>query len=113
MKKNKLKSLLTSLFALSLVFGAGAFASSTKVAEPASAIVLLEEETPETTPEEETSKDSSSEESESKPAEESSSSEGQIETVPATPKNIFAAIGKTFRDAWLDLLAHIKKWFKK
>lgn len=119
MKSKKLKSLLASLFALSLVFGAGAIVATTKVAEPTYAEVKREgevdqgdeEEPIETTPEEdsseETPKESSSEESES------SSSESTVQTEELNAKNVFKAIGKTFRDAWLDLLAHIKKWFKK
>jgi len=125
MKSKKLKSLLALLFALSLVFGAGTIFVTSKDAEPTYAEVKREggvdpgdeseessevtpqEDSSETTPEEETPKESSEESSES------SASESTVATEDLNAKNVFKALGKAFRDAWLDLLAHIKKWFKK
>lgn len=120
MKSKKFKSLIASIFAFSLVFGAGAIFATSKVAEPTYAEVKREGETDpgdesqepsEASPQEDTSENSSEEAPKESGSE--SSTESTVQTEEVNAKNIFKALGKTFRDAWLDLIAHIKKWFKK
>ena len=120
MKGKKLKSLIASIFAFSLFFGAGAILVTSKVAKPTYAEVKREgeaepgdesQEPSEATPQEDTSENTSGEAAKESGSE--ASSESTVQTEDVNAKNIFKALGKTFRDAWLDLIAHIKKWFKK
>ena len=111
MKKNILKTIAISIFALSMAVGAGSLFAHAKVNSGAEIVLAEGEETPEdaeeTTPEEsqETPK-----EDEEKPAEEESKPD---ETPQPTKRDFLNAFIATFKDAWADLIAHFKRWFHK
>ena len=133
MKNKKTKFLLGTLLAFSLALSFGSFAKGKSV-EPVSAESLVFDEVEEdpnisSSPEDPSAapddSSSSSEETpipeptesgEESPASEESG-EAKGESAPADTssllKDVFGAIVQAFKDAWADLVAHLKNWLKR
>ena len=139
MKNKKTKSFLIALFAFSLALSGGSLALLNKHSQPVHAEELrLEEIDPEETSEEAPEVGSSEEDDMDTPVSSSDSEETPIgeDSSSSTPtststettgekeeakttasmptwREISSVIKHTFIDAWKDLVAHIKKWFKR
>lgn len=124
MKNNKIKSILAIFCAFSVALSMGGILVSSKLNAKSPEIVLAEEE--------ENNNDSSQEESSNEqeaPASETenqtseenisenneveeSTSEEEAAPLKVEPADIFKILAQTFRDAFLDLIEHFKRWFK-
>ena len=125
MKSKKLKLFLSGLFALSL--GLSVITFSRKANEPEIVSVEAADEDPVSSNEDPNIDSSDDQETPVTPSEETPETpeepaEGEEESAPKdaseTPsvdisaKGILKMLIQIFKDAWKDLVAHIKRWFK-
>ena len=112
MKNKKVKILAGTLLSISLLFSAG-FVFAKPQSHTLPEIVLAEgEEEPVDSGSDVHPEEQPTEEEVPTPKEEESSSEQSEQSSNVSSKSIFKAIYYMFRDAFNDLRAHLKKWFK-
>lgn len=124
MKNRKIKVLVGIFFAFAMTLSVGASLARTKnFKEPEIVLAEGEENSSSSSNEEDTSvdaqetpasTDTTDASSESETANESSDTTAEAkteETVSISPQSILEILKKAFRDAFLDLIEHFKRWF--